>query len=747
MSNPVLLQQGFAGGMRQDGPRDALSKDAVWNAVDYIPDYGVPLMKRGGWTRPIEVLTDGNYIAAVGYTPTTGAGQVILISDGGDLFSSESGSISSEGSTNVPAHPPTFYRGFSILCDSTGAAAPDTWDGANIAALGGSPPEGRVSTVYKDHLVLASSAANPERIWFASAGDPSSWELGVAGQWLDMTNPVAAIASLKNMIVVFSEGSTERITGDIIPGVIGSDVRSEPLFQTIGCGAPASIAAYGDYVVFANTAGVYMTDGITFADLTTEGGIVNLWQGIVNDSAFNITATVFQGYYIVAVMDGADFVCAFMCDVKKRVWTRISNLPAAMLAATPVGVSNIVSNNCYFADRTSLYAGEVSAFFTPSLAYGSDGDGTAVEPVLELGYFRDKPGRKRLKRVYVSYYMPGDPTLYAAEGLDATTSNLYTVNTATCVCTSVGALGVALSALAYDRETDTMYGVTTPTSAPNPESLVTVNLETGAAAVVAALSGHTPAYPDFAIAFRPDGQLLGFDGDTIWQINSTSGVCTSFGSGAGGGTDGGNTSYEGVALVVKDGYLYGWCSSDEIIRYDLYTGEQLYQYTHINTDWPVVATSISPSGTVWDVEYNAVGEPLLGHWTTIDDERDPDPNVGSHTANPAVPDDPNPTGHSDGGDTLFVGIMDVAKIDALAWAYAPLTAELVVSYATDVATGYYTPIAERLPSGNRLQRIRVDIHNADEGAAFKIVQAGASGLTNIHKIEIDQLPSEKSRTR
>jgi hypothetical protein len=427
VANPVLLQDSFALGMKQDGPREQLPKGVVWNMTDWIPEFGAPLVKRGGYSRPFNTLTTGSYMTGVGFAAFAAGAQVLMINDAGTLFTALPGgaAVTSRGAAVVPAHPPTYYRATSFICDINGAAVPKTWDGGSLANLGGSPPPGSVSCAYKDHLVLGGSAANRNRIWFSSAGNPAAWATGASGQWLDITNPVYGMAALRNMIVCFSEGNTERIVGDIIPGISGSDFRVEPMHPT-GCADPASIATDADFVVYANADGVYMTDGVALADITAEGGIKMLWQSLLAtySSAWTIAATIHRGRYIVSVMNGSTFICAFMCEVKRRVWTRLTNVKSLMMVSSPVGIPNAPSS-VYMADRSSLFAGNLATMFTPSGTYKNDGDGTAVLPVLETGYFYGKQGRKRFRRIYVGWYMTDaasdNPILTASYARDLAT--------------------------------------------------------------------------------------------------------------------------------------------------------------------------------------------------------------------------------------------------------------------------------------------------------------------------------------
>jgi hypothetical protein len=274
-----------------------------------------------------------------------------------------------------------------------------------VADLTSGPPSGALSCAYKDHLVLARSAANKNRVWFSDGADYTGWNTAAAGQWLDTTYPIQGLAALRNMIIVFGEGHTERIRGNIIPGVDGGDMVVEPLFS-IGCSDPASVAVTDDYVVFANSAGVYLTDGVGVANLTLQGGIDQLWRTTLASysSAYTIAGAVFRDKYHVVVMNDSTFVGAFVCDVKRRIWTQLTNVKCPMMVSTPLGIIDSPPA-LYGADRSSKFVMDLSTMYTPSSTVKADGDGTAVTWTLETAHFMGKAGKKRWKALYPRFYM------------------------------------------------------------------------------------------------------------------------------------------------------------------------------------------------------------------------------------------------------------------------------------------------------------------------------------------------------
>ncbi len=419
MSKPVLLQDTFRGAY-QDAPRHQLPKGKVWQVTDMIPNFGGGgLFKRSGWTRPRDVMSAGTsaYAGGCSYAPFVGGPMILGFDEDGLLYQwGASGTTATNvGASYVPVHPPTFYRELAIICDPAGAAAPKKYNGTTLAALGGSPPNGAVSTVYKDHLVLGYASATPNRVWFSSAGTTETWDTAADGQWLDCSAPVRGLATLRNMLFVFEDGQIERIRGDVIPGVVGSDFVREPAFPTIGCSHPASIAVTDDYVIWANGDGVFLSDGIGVVSLTEQCGMSEYWRTkMVNfsgPSTYTLAGGIWKGWYLFSVMSGTTIVMAGMIHIQKREWVTLSNFGATMIAVQPMGVAATNRRRMIFSERAAPRISDLDPIFwsvdgvDPTTQANADGDGTALTCSVELPYYTGSPGKKTWKNLYVSYIL------------------------------------------------------------------------------------------------------------------------------------------------------------------------------------------------------------------------------------------------------------------------------------------------------------------------------------------------------
>jgi hypothetical protein len=211
------------------------------------------------------------------------------------------------------------------------------------------------------------------------------------------------------MMLVFAEQGVERVRGDIIPGVAGSDMVREPL-PIPGCADPASIAVADDVCYYANASGVYMTDGITSVDLTAQSDYKRWWAKTLfsYDGSWNLAGGYFQGKYVVVAHDGSTFKICSVFDVQKRAAYEFTNIPAAMFAAAPTGHAASYPGGLYMATRNAPWLArfsDVFGYISVIDSYNSwqeDDNGTLRSPRVRTGYFGG-PGNKRIKKVYVHF--------------------------------------------------------------------------------------------------------------------------------------------------------------------------------------------------------------------------------------------------------------------------------------------------------------------------------------------------------
>jgi hypothetical protein len=123
---------------------------------------------------------------------------------------------------------------------------------------------------------------------------------------------------------------------------------------------------------------------------------------------------------------------------------------------------------------------------------------------------------------------PPAPRLFAADGAGGTLSSLYELNPATgAVKSTIGPIGFAVTGMAVDPQTGTLYGVTGANDPASPSFLITINPTTGAGTIVGDELPSTK-YGAADITFTSDGTLYGWseDSDELVTINKTTGAAT-----------------------------------------------------------------------------------------------------------------------------------------------------------------------------------------------------------------------------
>lgn len=412
MANVTPLQRGYARGAKRDFPRDQMPPGSVWDLLDYIPNIlGSPLRKRGGWGYGSNAFGAGSYAAALAFADFTGGSQLIGINDAGTLYTiaPSGGAATSKGAARVPVSRPFMHRNILVIPSPDGSASVKKYDGSAAPAdLAATAPAGMYGDVFKDFTILGRISGQEQRLFFGPAGVPTAaWD--TTNSYIDASFPLAGVAAMRNVILLFGSGRTERIIGSVPPP--NTDMKRDPLFS-IGCIDARSIAFYGDNVIWAAEDGIWMTDGAIPENLVESSGLLSYWIDLLStysSATWTVAAGVDRGHYVVSIMNGSTFVDAIALNVLGRSWFRISNLTARMFASS-VGMQT----ELFFALRDEARIGKLSPIFAPTDSNRNDADGTAVLPSVETGFFSDEATMKRWHEAYLDYalYAPSSaPTL------------------------------------------------------------------------------------------------------------------------------------------------------------------------------------------------------------------------------------------------------------------------------------------------------------------------------------------------
>jgi Ca2+-binding RTX toxin-like protein len=120
--------------------------------------------------------------------------------------------------------------------------------------------------------------------------------------------------------------------------------------------------------------------------------------------------------------------------------------------------------------------------------------------------------------------------LYGATGGEVN-SDLYMIDTATGATTSIGPIGFAVTGLAVDPNSGTLYGSTSLLSPNSPKSLITINKTTGAGTLVGPVV--IPGEEVADLTFDAAGTLYGWTEmfkDDLVTINTATGAATAVGN-------------------------------------------------------------------------------------------------------------------------------------------------------------------------------------------------------------------------
>ncbi len=374
--------------MSQDRARNEISAQFAWNMVDYLPSWGgADLLKRGGWEYYSGALTSAtanSYIQQTQFVPySAGPHQVSFDNVGTCFFDAVS-----KGHLFTPFQ--TAYQKELFFClDSARATSARTINAVGTVAAVAAAPRARYACTWGERIIVGavsaatSTTGRGERtIFFSAADDPTTWDQTNA--WFNMTHAIKGLAVANGTIIAFSDEGVERLVGTNPPP--GGNLARRWLANH-GCIDWRSICNWGQYVVWSDIDGIYMTDGASITDITQQAGLKQYYiSTLTNFSAsYTVAGGVYQDKYIVSVMNGTTFVDAFVFDLLTRSGYRLSNLKVCGFSTGLAGAAG-AGDEIYMASRVTNRILAASTMWEPSAAVSADGDGTAVLPVVELPF-------------------------------------------------------------------------------------------------------------------------------------------------------------------------------------------------------------------------------------------------------------------------------------------------------------------------------------------------------------------------
>ena len=199
----------------------------------------------------------GSSVATQKYVVVTGDGKVYK-DDMDGTFDDITGAATISANT-IPVF--CQFNDLLTIWFSTGDAPLKWAQSGNVASLGGTPPVGRVATVYANRLWVAGVNSSPSRLYYSAYGDPETWTGEDAGA-LDIDTEdgdrITGLAAFKGALLVFKgpyKGTIYVVTGSAPTGT--DSFGKHPLNRGIALQTHNSIVPVGDDLWFMSDQGIH----------------------------------------------------------------------------------------------------------------------------------------------------------------------------------------------------------------------------------------------------------------------------------------------------------------------------------------------------------------------------------------------------------------------------------------------------------------------------------------------------------
>lgn len=181
----VWAVQGFAGGLATNAPSFAIEGDQSPDAENFDPSVRYKLKKRGGtsnFTGDHGAPTSSLYVTGLYMSALENGTALMVAKEGTAVYDISAGNWS----TTISGHPALsdadevhfriFRNTLIMVSEESSPIAPQKWSGSgSFSNLGGSPPSAKFIEVHRNRLWLASTNADPSRIYFSAVNDHEDW--------------------------------------------------------------------------------------------------------------------------------------------------------------------------------------------------------------------------------------------------------------------------------------------------------------------------------------------------------------------------------------------------------------------------------------------------------------------------------------------------------------------------------------------------------------------------------------------
>ena len=268
----------------------------------------------------------------------------VAVTSDGKIYNFGTGTTGTDitGSVTITANSiPNFVQFNDTLFIFTSAAdTPISWAGSgNAAAASGSPPVGRFGFVYNDRLWIGATNADPSRLYYCAAGDPTTWTGVDAGSiYFNRNDGDRLMGGIehKGRGVVFkgpNKGSLHELSG-----TSPSTYARTKITEGIALQSPNALGAVGDDVWFAsdqgchslaatekfgNFAGEFLTRYLTgfFRTEINRSRLANVWFANYSHKSAAIWTFTASGASANNLVLGLSYIRIKEEGLKPFVWT------------------------------------------------------------------------------------------------------------------------------------------------------------------------------------------------------------------------------------------------------------------------------------------------------------------------------------------------------------------------------------------------------------------------------------------
>ena len=403
-----LLTDVFDAGIKADADRVHRPRGSLVASLDMLPHLGGgdPFRTRSGWANLGATHGTGTAVYDLVHAPfSTGEKLVEIQSDKKVyLVDPTTGSASASLGTLTSDSPsrPVFWNDRAIIPASSGNHMYTVSNAGVLAAMAGDPQAAH-ALGYKGRLLAAQASGNLNRV-YVSDQNAITWDL--TNNTYVTQSKIIGMGLTKAGAMLFHDDAVTRLRGTT-PGALG-DIELDQRYLTVGLGQQAqySICYWRDNLIWVNGQGAYMSDGATFVDLTSQGGIKSLWQyNLADGSNFFALGDVYDDWLVMTI---CDFVTVphtyetWICYLPDRSWFKATNMRFFAYAARKGGSGK----GLYAARADTNRLAEVGVVFERvDNGTTTDGDGTAILGSCTLQFQKLGKGNQQLGRVWVGYVL------------------------------------------------------------------------------------------------------------------------------------------------------------------------------------------------------------------------------------------------------------------------------------------------------------------------------------------------------